>query len=73
MHTEAAMAAEADVCYSLLTYLKSIKNKRKDFIKLMLAIFGEERLNDTSFLYWLAKKLDFEYRNLKVCSIVDKF
>ena len=27
VHTEAAMAAEADVCYSLLTYLKSIKKQ----------------------------------------------
>ena len=64
MCTDATNAAEADICYSLLTYLKTIKDKRILFNNLLFSIFGE-RLNDSSFLYWLGSHLNLDFRNLR--------
>ena len=64
-HTNAASVKEAEVYQCLLKYLKTIKKQRQKFLCLMCNIFGENRLRDASFQYFLATQLCINYQNFK--------
>ena len=65
MHTAAGSAKEADIYQCLIHHLKSIQNQRTEFMRLLFKIFGPERLNDGSFIYFIAKQIGCDFRNLK--------
>ena len=59
--------SEKLILNSLLEHLKKLygKPKRTEFMEFMTTIFGVDNLSNTSLIYFLAKKMGIDYRNLK--------
>ena len=67
-YTDATGTKEADMYQCLIRHLKSLAESRKgreQFNTLLVEIFGFERLQDPSFIYFLSNQLGKRYRNLK--------
>ena len=59
--------SEKLILNSLLEHFKKLygKPKRTEFMEFMTTIFGVDNLSNTSLIYFLAKKMGIDYRNLK--------
>ena len=58
--------AHHDVVYtSFIDHLRNVKGNTKEFIRLIFDVFGHDRLQKSSFVYYLSSELDMNYQNLK--------